>query len=142
MCVGLQSYWAMWIAVGGFGLYIAPLWASLWAYMGEYVEMSGKAGTAITVGSGLGSIVVPTLVGQLMDSMGPDVLLYQQLISCFGLLAEMIGIIFMTRYAMSYVSKQRMKKAIAEEDDMSSSEENYAINDLVSSESALPATEQ
>ena len=42
----------MWIGVGGFGVYIGPLWASLWAYMGEYVEMSGTAGTVITIGSG------------------------------------------------------------------------------------------
>ena len=47
-----QNALAMWIGVGGFGFYIGPLWASLWAYMGEYVEMSGTAGTVITIGSG------------------------------------------------------------------------------------------
>ena len=132
----------MWIAVGGFGLYIAPLWASLWAYMGEYVEMSGKAGTVITVGSGIGSIIVPTLVGQMMDSMGPDVLLYQQLICCVGLLIMMIGIIFMTRYAMNYVSKRRLQTAIARDNGSSASIENYAINDVTSSRRTLvPHTE-
>jgi len=123
----------MWIAVGGFGLYIAPLWASLWAYMGEYVEMSGKAGTVITIGSGIGSIIVPTLVGQMMDSFGPEVLVYQQLICCFGLLIMMIGIILMTRYAMNYVSRRRLESAIARDDGTSASIENYAINDVTSS---------
>ena len=42
----------MWIAAGGFGLYIGPLWTSLWTYLGEYIIISGKASTLITVGSG------------------------------------------------------------------------------------------
>ena len=101
--------------------------------MGEYVEMSGKAGTVITIGSGIGSIIVPTLVGQMMDSIGPEVLLYQQLICCVGLLIMMIGIIFMTRYAMNYISSRRLEHAIARDDGSSVSVENYAINDVASS---------
>ena len=130
----------MWIAVGGFGLYIAPLWASLWAYMGEYVEITGKAGTAITIGSGIGSIVVPTLVGQMMDSYGPEVLLYQQLICAVGLLIMLIGIIFMTRYAMKYISKRRLERAVARDDGSSKTVENYVINDVTSSQNHVVVT--
>ena len=124
-----QNHTAVWIAVGGFGFYIAPLWASLWAYMGEHVEMSGKAGTVITVGSGfvpfftaaagqalankhtnanrLGSIVVPTIVGQMMDSHGPHVLIYQQLMCGIGLLVVLVGIVLFMNHNMAVVSRRR-----------------------------------
>lgn len=151
----------MWIGVGGFGFYIGPLWASLWAYMGEYVEMSGTAGTVITIGSGfvntkqphslpflltfthvlcgcttrLGSIIAPTVVGQMMDKMGPDVLLYQQLICCFGLLLMLIGIILMTRYAVRYIAKKRM--ALAFSKDGSGTADSFLINDVTGSQPTL-----
>ena len=155
----------MWIGVGGFGFYIGPLWASLWAYMGEYVEMSGTAGTVITIGSGfvnftirplsltciavsdtrffvhvratrLGSIIAPTVVGQMMDKMGPDVLLYQQLICCFGLLLMLIGIVLMTRYVVRYISKKRMTLAFSK--DSSGTADSFVINDVTGSQSTLP----
>ena len=72
----------------------------------------------------------------MMDKMGPDVLLYQQLICCFGLLLMLIGIVLMTRYAVRFIAKKRM--ALAFSKDSSGTADAFAINDVTGSQSTLP----
>ena len=55
----------------------------------------------------LGSIVVPTIVGQMMDSHGPQVLIYQQLMCGVGLLVVLVGIVLFMNHNMSVVSRRR-----------------------------------
>lgn len=84
----------------------------------------------------LGSIIAPTVVGQMMDKMGPDVLLYQQLICCFGLILMLIGIVLMTRYAVRYVAKKRMAMAFTK--DGNGTADTFIINDVTGSQPTLP----
>jgi FHS family Na+ dependent glucose MFS transporter 1 len=66
---------AVWIASFGLGLSIASLFPSVLNYAGSAMPITGRTTGFILVGAGAGSMVMPWLVGQLFEGIGPHMLM-------------------------------------------------------------------
>lgn len=71
----------LWVVMFVIGLVIAPQFASMIAFAEEHLTLSGKATSAFIASAGLGSLLLPYLLGVLFDAFGADVLPIVVLIS-------------------------------------------------------------
>jgi FHS family Na+ dependent glucose MFS transporter 1 len=85
---------ALWIGTILMGLSIASLFATTMAFTERQVRLTGSLVGWIFVGSGIGSMAVPWLVGQLFERISPrvtmPVLLADTLIACLLLFAILL----------------------------------------------------
>jgi MFS transporter, FHS family, Na+ dependent glucose transporter 1 len=63
-----------WIGTAAFGFFIGPLVANLITLAGEVLPVTGHMTSFFVVGFSLGGIVVPWLIGQLIEPVGPAAL--------------------------------------------------------------------
>lgn len=68
-----QSYVALWAGTVGLGLGMASIFPTALAFAQRRMALSGKITSLFLVGSSLGSITLPWLVGQLFERHGPGV---------------------------------------------------------------------
>ena len=84
---------ALWVGTIVMGLSIASVFATGMAFADQWLNLTGAMTGWILVGSGIGGMVSPWLIGQLFESIGPritmPVLLVNNLIA-FGLLLALI----------------------------------------------------
>jgi len=89
-----HSVQALWIGTILMGLSIASLFATTMAYAERQVHLTGSLVGWIFVGSGIGSMAVPWLVGQLFERISPritmPVLLTDTLIAAFLLISILL----------------------------------------------------
>jgi fucose permease len=64
----------LWVVTGLFAVSIAPQYASMMAFAESHLALSGKNTSAIVAASGVGGLVMPWLLGQLFDAIGPEAL--------------------------------------------------------------------
>ncbi len=62
----------LWIVTLLFGLTVAPQYASMLAYAESHLALSGRNTSAIVAASGIGGLLMPFIVGQLFDRVGPQ----------------------------------------------------------------------
>lgn len=62
-----------WAAAACFGFFVSPLFASTMTLTGESVQISGRVAGIFLVGTSLGGLFLPWLIGQLFESAGPQV---------------------------------------------------------------------
>jgi FHS family Na+ dependent glucose MFS transporter 1 len=65
---------AAWTGTAAFGFFIGPLVANMITLAGEALPVSGQVTGLFVVGFSLGGIILPWLVGQLFEPIGPWVL--------------------------------------------------------------------
>jgi FHS family glucose/mannose:H+ symporter-like MFS transporter len=63
-----------WLGAAGFGLFIGPLFANTITLTGETVSISGKITGMFLVGTSVGGLFLPWLIGQLFEPLGPVVM--------------------------------------------------------------------
>jgi FHS family Na+ dependent glucose MFS transporter 1 len=66
---------AIWIGTMGTGLFIASMFATLLAFAGRRIVITGRITGWFFVGSSLGAMTVPWVIGQLFERVGPEVML-------------------------------------------------------------------
>ena len=64
----------LWVVTLLFALSVAPQYASMMAFAETHLALSGRNTSAIVASSGLGGLVMPFVVGQLFDRIGPQAL--------------------------------------------------------------------
>ena len=64
----------LWVVTALFALSIAPQYASMMAFAESHLALSGKNTSAIVAASGVGALVMPWVLGQLFDAVGPEAL--------------------------------------------------------------------
>lgn len=64
---------AAWTAAACFGFFVSPLFANTMTFTGEAVHISGRVAGIFLVGTSLGGLFLPWLIGQLFQSAGPQV---------------------------------------------------------------------
>lgn len=69
-----QLTWAAWLGTAVFGFFVGPLFASIFNLAGEAVRISGQVAGIFMVGTSLGMLFLPWLIGQLFEPLGPTVL--------------------------------------------------------------------
>jgi FHS family Na+ dependent glucose MFS transporter 1 len=88
-----SSLLALWIGTIMMGLSIASVFATGLAFADQHVSLSGVMTGWILVGGGVGGMVIPWLIGQLFERVGPritmPVLLVNNLIA-FGILLALL----------------------------------------------------
>ena len=62
----------LWIVTLLFGLSVAPQYASMLAFAESHLALSGRNTSAIVAASGIGGLLMPFIVGQLFDRVGPQ----------------------------------------------------------------------
>jgi FHS family Na+ dependent glucose MFS transporter 1 len=67
---------ALWIGVFGFGLSIASLFASTLNFAERRMPFTGSVMSIFMIGGNVGSMVLPWLIGQLFDPVGPVAVIY------------------------------------------------------------------
>lgn len=66
---------ALWIGTIGLGLFMASIFPTLFAFTGGHVSMSGQVTRWLFVGTGLGGMFLPWLLGVLIDFRGPALMI-------------------------------------------------------------------
>lgn len=64
----------LWVVTFLFAVSIAPQYASMMAFAEKHLALSGGNTAAIIACSGIGGLVLPWLLGQLFDAIGPEAL--------------------------------------------------------------------
>ncbi len=66
-----HSRWAVWAGAFGFGLFVASIFPTVITWSERRMNMSGQVTSMFLVGSSIGAITFPWLIGQLFDRFGP-----------------------------------------------------------------------
>jgi FHS family Na+ dependent glucose MFS transporter 1 len=67
---------ALWIGTLGLGFCLASIIPTTLAFVGRHMSVTGQATGWFFVGLGLGAMTVPWLIGQLFETIGPQVMMF------------------------------------------------------------------
>lgn len=67
-----HSSWVVWVAAFGFGLAMANVYPTLVLLGGRHLQLTGAVTSWFMVGGSLGSMIVPWLIGQRFEVVGPQ----------------------------------------------------------------------
>lgn len=100
ICLGLilllpHNPTAVWIGSAGLGLALASWFPTTISMAGRSMPVTGKITGWFSVGASLGALILPLLVGQFFESVGPQVLMWVLLID---ILIAGVTLIWMLRH--------------------------------------------
>lgn len=83
----------LWVVTFVFAVSIAPQYASMMAFAESHLALSGANTAVLVAASGVGGLLMPWLLGQLFDAIGPDALPPVMVVSAVttALIAAMAG---------------------------------------------------
>jgi MFS transporter, FHS family, Na+ dependent glucose transporter 1 len=67
---------ALWLMAIGLGFCMAPIWPTGFTLAGQSIAMTGKITSIILLGDSLGGMVLPTVVGKVIEGSGPRAMVY------------------------------------------------------------------
>jgi fucose permease len=62
---------ALWAGAAAFGFFIGPLFASIFNLAGDSMTLTGRITGLFLVGTSLGGLALPWLIGQMFEPLGP-----------------------------------------------------------------------
>ncbi|HXF62649.1 MAG TPA: MFS transporter, partial [Caldilineaceae bacterium] len=71
-----DSQWALWVGVFGLGLSLASIFPTLITWSERRTTVSGLVTSFFLIGSSVGAMTLPWLIGQLFEVYGPQVTLF------------------------------------------------------------------
>jgi fucose permease len=77
------------LGAAGLGFSMASMFPSMLVYAGQRMALSGQLNSWFFVGAGAGVMIVPWLIGQLFEPIGPQVTMWIILFDLFA-----IGLLF------------------------------------------------
>ncbi|HEY4724056.1 MAG TPA: MFS transporter, partial [Anaerolineae bacterium] len=83
----------VWIMAPGLGFCMAPIWPSGFTLAGRSLKLTARVSTIILLGDSLGGMVLPWLIGQVLDATGPQAMIYLVFASLIFNLAAFIAIL-------------------------------------------------
>ncbi|MBN2387800.1 MAG: MFS transporter [Anaerolineales bacterium] len=66
--------WTVWTATIGLGFFMAPVWPSGYTLAGQSLHLTARLSSIILLGDSLGGMVLPWLVGQVIEESGPAIM--------------------------------------------------------------------
>ncbi len=66
----------VWIMAAALGFCMAPIWPSGFTLAGQSVKLTARVSGLILLGDSLGGMILPWLVGQVLDFTGPQAMIY------------------------------------------------------------------
>ncbi len=92
---------ALWIGTFGFGFSIASFFATVLNFAERRMPISARTTSIFLVGANFGSMVMPWLIGQLFESVGPVVMMAAiQIETVASLVLFIITLIYVRRFAV------------------------------------------
>jgi FHS family Na+ dependent glucose MFS transporter 1 len=82
----------LWVAAVGLGFCMAPVWPTGFTLVGQRISLNARTTSLVLLGDSLGALLLPWLVGQVLDAVGPRAMVYLVLASLVGNLVTFIGI--------------------------------------------------
>jgi MFS transporter, FHS family, Na+ dependent glucose transporter 1 len=67
---------ALWMMAIGLGFCMAPIWPTGFTLAGQSINLTGKVAGIILLGDSFGGMVLPTLVGKVIEGSGPRSMVY------------------------------------------------------------------
>lgn len=61
----------LWVASAGFGFCLSPAWPMGYTLAGQSVGLSGRVSSLILLGSSFGGMVLPSVLGRVIEAAGP-----------------------------------------------------------------------
>jgi fucose permease len=85
LSIGLIMLWPqstviLWVGTMGMGLFTGPIFATIMVLAGRHMTITGQITGGFFVGTSLGGMFLPWLIGQLFVSAGPQVMLVAVLV--------------------------------------------------------------
>ncbi|HUS09740.1 MAG TPA: hypothetical protein VMZ30_04665 [Pyrinomonadaceae bacterium] len=75
MVISPRSFASVLIGTAGLGLSMASIFPTTLSYAGQQIRMTGQLTGWIVLGSSAGAMIVPLIIGQFFQSLGPSVLM-------------------------------------------------------------------
>ncbi len=91
----------LWMMAIGLGFCMAPVWPTGFTLAGQSIPLSGKLSGLVLLGDSFGGMVLPWLVGQVIDSAGPQAMLYLIFASLILNFASFAGLLRFRKSAAS-----------------------------------------
>ncbi len=83
----------LWLMAAGLGFFMAPIWPTGFTLAGQSIQLTGRLTSVILLGDSFGGMVLPSAVGQVIESTGPRAMVYlifgslaMTLLAFFGML--------------------------------------------------------
>ena len=89
----------VWILAAALGFCMAPMWPSGFTLAGQSVRLTARVSGLILLGDSMGFMVLPWLVGQVLQGVGPQALIYLVTISLVCNLIAFASILRLRRTA-------------------------------------------
>lgn len=83
----------LWVTVIGLGFCMAPVWPSGFTLAGQSIHLSARLSSIILLGDSLGGMLLPWLVGQMIQDSGPRAMVFLVCASLVLNLAAFFGMI-------------------------------------------------
>jgi MFS transporter, FHS family, Na+ dependent glucose transporter 1 len=87
----------VWILAAALGFCMAPIWPSGFTLAGRSVRLTSRVSGIILLGDSLGFMVLPWVVGQVLQSVGPQAMTTLVFLSLVGNLAAFAAIMRLRR---------------------------------------------
>jgi FHS family Na+ dependent glucose MFS transporter 1 len=95
----------LWTAAISLGFFMAPIWPTGFTLIGQSIQLTARASGIVLLGDSLGGMVLPWLVGQVLETLGVRVMVGLIFASLVGNLL-MFGMILRLRKARQAGSEQ------------------------------------
>ncbi len=89
----------VWIMALALGICMAPIWPSGFTLAGRSLKLTARVSGIILLGDSLGGMILPWLVGQVLDFTGPQALIYLVFTSLIFNLMAFVAILRLRRTA-------------------------------------------
>jgi MFS transporter, FHS family, Na+ dependent glucose transporter 1 len=66
----------LWLVSLGLGFFMAPIWPSGFTLAGQSLKLTAKSSSIILLGDSFGGMLLPWLVGQVINLSGPQIMVY------------------------------------------------------------------
>jgi MFS transporter, FHS family, Na+ dependent glucose transporter 1 len=84
----------LWLVTFGVGFCMAPVWPTGFTLAGQSVDLTGKIAAIILLGDSFGGMVLPSLVGKVIEKAGPGAMIW---LVAGSLVLNLIAFAFMLR---------------------------------------------
>ena len=74
--VFFNSSAVLWLMAIGLGFFMAPIWPTGFTLAGQSINLTGGLTSVILLGDSFGGMVLPSAVGQVIESTGPRAMVY------------------------------------------------------------------
>lgn len=100
-----RSSTLVWILAAALGVCMAPIWPSGFTLAGQSLKLTARVSAIILLGDSLGGMILPWLVGQVLDFSGPQALIYLVFTSLIFNLVAFVAILRLRQTAPASIAE-------------------------------------